>query len=349
MKIFLLYALSLFLILIFLPAALVGGWWRWEHPQVQHQHKRAEGLLKEAAPHSQEIILKIYAVERGEIIEKELEEYLVGVVAAEMPASFHLEALKAQAVAARTYALSKAVFFGGNGCQSHPGAELCTDSRCCQAWEEERESIKKWPAKEASFYLEQIREAVRSTRNLVIAYQGGLISAVYHSTCGGNTEAAVEVWSGGEKHPYLQRVECPYCRHSPHYEGEVVMELSAYTAALYSKREALAALAEGSLPFLQIIKRSSSGRNLQVKVNPGGEILTGGQVREMLGLPSTHFQMRLEGEKIIFRTRGYGHGVGMCQYGADGMAKEGKDFMEILQYYFQGVEVVDYRFFVREE
>lgn len=344
MKTFLMYAACLFLVIIFLPAVIVGGWWRWEQVAVE------EDLPEERATDMDEsVTLKIYVVKKNEMVEMEMEEYLQGVVSAEMPASFHVEALKAQAVVARTYALRKSLAGGGSGCQSHPGADLCTDSSCCQAWEDENEALQKWPAKEAAFYLERIREAVNSTRNLVATYQGRLISAVYHSTCGGKTEAALEAWSSsGAAHPYLQSVQCTYCRHSPHYENEVALELSAYAAALTRGKEALPALAD-NLPYLEILKRSSSGRNLQIKIGQGGEILSGSEVRDLLGLPSTYFQWRVEGEKIIFNTKGYGHGVGMCQYGADGMAKEGRDFLEILKYYFRGIEVVDYHSLKREE
>jgi stage II sporulation protein D len=121
------------------------------------------------------------------------------------------------------------------------------------------------------------------------------------------------------------------------------MDFSAYAAALSGEKEALPVLAEGSIPLLEVLERSASGRNLLLKIGESGRLYSGSEVRELLGLPSTYFQWRVERGKIIFSTRGYGHGVGMCQYGSDGLAKEGKDFIEILKYYYRGIEVEDYR------
>jgi stage II sporulation protein D len=338
LKALLFYLVSVSLALILLPALIVGGWWKWEG-------KNKEGIIfipPQEITAGESIPLKIYIVEKNELVEMELEQYITGVVSAEMPASFHPEALKAQAVVARTYALRKSGAGGGSGCQNHPGADLCTDSTCCQAWESEKAALHKWPAQDAAFYMGRIREAVYSTRGLVATYQGNLISAVYHSTCGGKTEAALEVWSSSTAHPYLQSTECTYCQHSPYYRAELSMDLSTYTAVLGKDKEALPVLKEGKIPLLEVVQRSKSGRNLLVRIGSPGRLYSGSEVRGLLGLPSTYFQWRAAGEKIIFSTRGHGHGVGMCQYGADGLAKEGKDFLGILQYYYQGIEVESY-------
>jgi stage II sporulation protein D len=338
LKRFLIYVACLSLALVFLPAMIAGGWWKWDQKEAEINFTHPGELAGESIP------LKIYIAGKNEIVEMEMEQYIKGVVSAEMPASFHPEALKAQAVVARTYALRKSSAGGGSGCRSHPGADLCTDSTCCQAWEDEKAALHKWPAQEAAYYMARIWEAVNSTRGLVATYQGNLISAVYHSTCGGETEAALEVWSSSTAHPYLQSVECTYCRHSPYYEAELALDFSAYTAALSDEKEALPVLAEGKIPLLEVVERSGSGRNLLVRIGKPGRLYSGSEVRGLLGLPSTYFQWRVAGEKIIFRTRGHGHGVGMCQYGADGLAKEGKDYTEILKYYYQGIEVENYHF-----
>jgi MreB/Mrl family cell shape determining protein len=272
-------------------------------------------------------------------IEIGMEEYLVGVVAAEMPSSFHMEALKAQAVIARTYALQKRKETGGNGCKNHPGSDLCTDSACCQAWEDVGISLAKWPTDEAPSYLQRIQEAVRATHNMIVTYEGEPIEAVYHSTCGGVTEAAAEAWSGNNSLFYLQSVECSYCRHSPYFKKEIVMESSAYAAALKNQKGALPVLGEGNIPLLEVRKCSSSGRNLLLSVGNSEQIYSGTEVRSLLGLPSTFFRWHTENGRIIFTTRGHGHGVGLCQYGADGMGREGKNYQEILKYYYQGVEI----------
>lgn len=323
--------------LIFMPALLVGDCWKWEAQKEQQLGETAEEENMEVD--SDEILLKIYLVKEGETKEIGMEEYLVGVVAAEMPSSFHMEALKAQAVIARTYALQKRKETGGNGCKNHPGSDLCTDSACCQAWEDVGISLAKWPTDEAPSYLQRIQEAVRATHNMIVTYEGEPIEAVYHSTCGGVTEAAAEAWSGNNSPFYLQSVECSYCRHSPYFKKEIVMESSAYAAALKNQKGALPVLGEGNIPLLEVRKCSSSGRNLLLSVGNSEQIYSGTEVRSLLGLPSTFFRWRTENDRIIFTTRGHGHGVGLCQYGADGMGREGKNYQEILKYYYQGVEI----------
>lgn len=342
MRSFLFYTVCLTLALIFLPAAIVGDWWLWEEKGTAAVVEETTPPV-ETIPTGEAIILKVYQAPQNEIVEMELEAYVEGVVSAEMPASFDLEALKAQAVAARSYALCKACAGGGGGCQSHPGADLCTESTCCQAWVNEKEALQKWPPAEAAYYRERIREAIRATRGQVAACAGKPVSAVYHSTCGGKTEAAPEVWGCNDSaHPCLQSVECGYCRHSPYYQTEVAMSFSAYAAALNKEKEALPVLAEGRTPLLEVVKRSASGRNLLLRIGNPGRLYSGNAVRELLGLPSTWFQWRVEGEKIIFSARGHGHGVGMCQYGADGLAKAGKNYKEIIEHYYPGAKVENY-------
>lgn len=339
MRLLLAYLVGLALMLVFLPAVIAGSWWSWEKEAVPPPAP-GETVIHEEFKQDSDSTLKVYVADKGTVEEMELETYVCGVVAAEMPASFHPEALKAQAVVARTYALQKAG--PGGGCQSHPGAALCTENTCCQAWVDEQAAREKWPSEEADLYLERIQEAVDATRGQVLTSEGELISAVYHSTCGGKTEAGAELWSekaGAGVYPYLQSVDCPYCQGSPYHHLELEMDLAAYAAALRDEKEALPVLAENNLPLLQVVRKSASGRNLQIRLGRPGRLYSGSEVRRLLGLPSTHFSWRVKGDKIIFSTRGHGHGVGMCQYGADGLAQEGRDYVGVLQYYYQGVTV----------
>ena len=338
MRFIIAYLAGLALLLVFLPAVIAGNWWNWEKEMGLLPPMGEEAAFEEFEHTGSSSTLQIFVTDKGMVEEMELETYVCGVVAAEMPASFQPEALKAQAVVARTYALQKAG--PGGGCPNHPGAALCTDSTCCQAWVDEQGAREKWPAEEAPAHLQRIREAVIATQGQVLTVAGELITAVYHSTCGGKTEAGAELW-GGEAgaYPYLQSVDCPYCQNSPYHHLELKMDLATYAAALRDEKEARPVLAENNLPLLQVVRKSASGRNLQIRMGQPGRLYSGSDVRRLLELPSTYFSWRVQGEKIIFSTRGHGHGVGMCQYGADGLAREGRDYIGILQYYYQGVAI----------
>jgi stage II sporulation protein D len=335
-KMFLFYLLSIFFALIFLPALLVGNWWKWESLDGGNP---SSGIQQELHPTTEEgeQFLKIYHTEQKKVMELPLEEYITGVVAAEMPASFHPEALKAQAVIARTYALAKAGRLGG--CTENPGADLCTSGTCCQAWEDMQTIAQKWPGEEASSYREKIVGAVQSTRGMVLMYQGELAQTVYHSTCGGETEKAVDAWREGCDVPYLQNVKCSFCRHSPHYSTELALDPATYAAALRGEADVLPVLGKGNIPLMEVVQRSSSGRNMFLKIGNSGRLYRGEEIRRLLGLSSTFFRWQTKEDRIVFSTRGYGHGVGLCQYGADGMATEGYNFQEILDFYYKGTEV----------
>ena len=365
------------LLLFLLPALLyregtvpgAGG----EKGEIRREETGQETRPPGAAETGAKIPLRIYVAEEGRLAELELEAYIAGVVAAEMPLSFHAEALKAQAVAARTYALQKGLLFGGRGCGSRPGADLCTESGCCQAFD--REAARAMAAglaagsggaaaegthrgdgepgdgddssgadTKAEVY-QKVVAAVEATRGLVLLYGGEPVQAVYHSTCGGMTAAAAEVW--GRDFPYLQPVADPFCRHSPSYRGETRLNLAALLEAVEAGKgepaaaAALAGQTAGQGPLLQALQQGPSGRHLLLRLLPGQQrkpefLLSGSAFRHLVGLPSTRFHWVVEGEEIIFFTQGHGHGVGLCQYGADGMGQAGYNFAEILEHYYRG-------------
>ena len=248
----------------------------------------------------------------------DLEEYLTGVVLAEMPASFETEALKAQAVVARTYTLRA---FSGKG--KHGDFSVCTDSTCCQAYISAEDYIGKGGTGEN---LEKVRRAVYETSGLVLTYEGDLIEATYFSCSGGRTEDAVAVW--GTEVPYLQSVESPGEESASHYRDAVTVtkeELETkLSVELQGKEE----------EWFGEPTRSEGGGVLEMKI--GGKVYQGTQLRKLLGLPSAAFSVEVKDGEIFFHTRGYGHRVGMSQYGADAMALQGKDFREILAHYYPG-------------
>ncbi len=358
------YLGGMVLLLVLLPALLAGGGGVQPIEEETEQHDIV--VLPPQDLNAEPVTVQVYLVEQGEIVEMDLEVYTAGVVAAEMPASFHTEALKAQAVAARTYALQKMLSLGGRGCASRPGADLCTASTCCQAWDSgaaqtmalsrtaessvtgtEEEIIRQISAETITTsatvlqYYDRVTAAVEETQALVVSYGDEYIEAVYHSTCGGTTAAASEIW--GHDFPYLQPVDDPYCSHSPYYRQEIRMELAAFLAAMgmsVGDREAVPVLA-GQEPLLEIIRQGASGRNTLLRLPPRQpeRSLSGTEFRSLLSLPSTHFHWTTGADEIIFHTQGFGHGAGLCQYGADGMGQEGNNYQEILEHYYQGAVV----------
>jgi len=256
----------------------------------------------------------------GKIIPMELEEYVVGVVAAEMPALYHLEALKAQAVAARTRAAS-------GRCRKHKDADICTDSACCQGYLAEAERQTRWGA-DAFEMNERVRQAVASTEGLVILYDGVPIEVLYHAISGGYTEDVEEVYAVAL--PYLRGVNSPGEESARGYSAE----------QLFSKKEIVDAFpdaAENGKIQLEILARSESGRVTVIRV--GSLTLSGRAFRAALSLRSTNFELSAREDQIVIAQTGYGHGVGMSQAGADAMATGGADYQAILSHYYTGITI----------
>lgn len=265
----------------------------------------------------------------GQVQEMDLNGYIWGVVAAEMPASFEEEALKAQAVAARTYSLSK--MEGTNA--KHPEADLCTDYACCQAWISREKAEKNWGAN-ASANAAKITQAVAETSNQVALYDGQLIRAVFHSSSSGATEDAVEVW--GNSVPYLQSVVSPEGDEVPNYHSEVTYTAQEFRDLFLAAHPDADLSGEPAVWFTQPdLDARGSVRTLTV----GGVAISGMEARKLFALRSTAFTVETDGESVHFAVTGYGHGVGMSQYGANAMAKEGKSYTEILEWYYTGITV----------
>ena len=283
----------------------------------------------------EDIPIRVYMHEQDKIMTMTLEEYTIGVVAAEMPAEFDGEALKAQAVAARTYAVKQMGFFGGSGLANRPGADVSTDYRDNQAWISEGQAKQKWGQPKATMYWKKITQAVDDTRGLILTYNGDPVNAVFHSTSGERTASAREVW--GYDYPYLQSVACRWDQRAPRYSDTRQWALADMEKRLGTDAGVMAAVKSGISSVAQIMSRTDSGRVDTIRI--GSKTFTGLAVREKLELRSSNFTVEQKEETIIFKTTGYGHGVGMCQYGAHGMALEGHDFRHILTYYYQGVAI----------
>lgn len=253
-----------------------------------------------------------------------IESYLVGVVLAEMPASFHVEALKAQAVAARTYTY-KQMQEG----KRHGKEMICTDYACCQAYIHPEDYLSRGGTQSA---VDLVSGAVRDTKGEAIVYQGDLITATYFSCAGGITEDAAAVW--GADVPYLQSVISPGEEHAP-----VFSDSKSFTAQ--ELQLALGTFLKGKPEawFSNVTYTAGGGVDTMMI---GGIPYKGTTLRTLLNLRSTIFTVSVENGMITFYTRGFGHRVGMSQYGANAMASANKSYREILTYYYTGTEIVQY-------
>ena len=265
----------------------------------------------------------------GTVQAMDLEEYLVGVVLAEMPASFEGEALKAQAVAARTYAV-KAQNSG-----KHAEGAVCTDSRCCQAYISE---ISYMGNGGTELGIKKIRGAVSATRGKVLTYHGELIDATYFSCSGGSTEDAQAVW--GADLPYLKAVDSPGEEGAEYYRDTVIIPRDRAEMLLGL------ALPENPGSWLGTCKRTPGSGIATMEI--GGRIFKGTELRTLLGLRSTAINIKADDRGLVIETRGWGHRVGMSQYGADAMAVAGSTYEEILSHYYTDTELTQYQAYEKD-
>ncbi len=272
-------------------------------------------------------VVRVYNISTGEIIEETIGEYLFCTVAAEMPAEFEPEALKAQAVAARTYLCRK--MQSEPSSPEHNGADICTDHTHCSAYKS-LEELKAYWDRDYRKYARKIKAAVKSTDGIVMTYGGEPISAVYHSTSSGRTENAADVW-GGEV-PYLVSVASDWDEASPEYRSQAVFTGAEITDIL---RENYPDFDEKA-PLIGNFKKSEAGGIIYITM--GGVQLKGTELRTLFGLRSTNVVVTENNGRYYFSVKGYGHGVGMSQYGAEYMAKDDAAYEDILSHYYTGIE-----------
>ena len=268
---------------------------------------------------------------QGEVQEMDMGTYLLGVLRAEMPASFEEEALKAQAIAARTYTLYR---IRGGGSANHPNADACDDHTCCKAYLSAEQAASNWGSM-AVYYEEKLARAVSETDGEVLLYDGAPILAVFFSSADGSTQGAGDVWMSDL--PYLQSVSSP--------ENEELVP-NYYSTASFTAREFRSLILQ-SYPdadlsgdagtWVRDIMRNDSDYVASVTV--GGIKMRGNDLRTALSLRSPSFTVEYKDNTFTFHVTGYGHGVGMSQYGANALAKEGYSAEEIVQHYFSGAAV----------
>ena len=264
--------------------------------------------------------MRVKRVNKNRIDNVRLEEYVVGAVGGEMPVSFSLEALKAQAVASRSYVLKKQE-------NNKDGTYDVVDTTSNQVYLDDDDLKEKWKDSYVS-YINKVREAVNETSMEYLEYNGEIANTMFFSTSNGYTEDSQVVFS--EDIPYLKSVDSKWDESiSSSFNYEVEMSLDDFYKKLdlnYDKNLSIV-----------LLDRSSSGRIISLKIN--GKLFTGREVYNKLKIRSTDFAIIQEGEKVKIKTKGFGHGVGMSQYGAFGMAKNGYKYNEILAHYYKGTNL----------
>jgi len=303
-----------------------------KNPIIKLEHN--ENILKyDELPQVSKV--KVFITKENTVKELNLEEYVAGVVASEMPAEFEVEALKAQAVAARTYALAHVTRLGGSACKNSKGADLC-DTVHCQVYMAKEERIKLWGKDEGEKLWDKVELAVKGTTGQVLTYNNALVMEPYYfATSSGKTENSEDVFSTSI--PYLRSVASPGEENTKNAKSVKVIKYKELSTIINNNYNSAKVTSSSIKNELRVIDRTQAGSVKNIKV--GSITMTGSKFRTMLGLKSSNFKMVFNARGIEIDCSGYGHGVGMSQWGADIMAKNGKNYIEILTHYYQGTVV----------
>ena len=282
--------------------------------------------------------IRVYDHRADKLITMPLEEYVIGVASGEMPVRYELEALKAQAIATRTYTLYRAAH---GGCHTNPDADVCMNSKCCQAFTTVERMQKNWGSAYAENY-NRIAEAVMETAGQVLTYQGELCDALYHACSGGRTEDSENVYSNAL--PYLRGVDSPY--EDPMRENDIEIGVSELVALIAAKYPDCGVTEDNYREEIAVKSTYPSGRVQKLRL--GKTEISGKEANKLFDLKTAMFTVTASEDGLVFHTKGYGHGVGMSQNGANGMAKHGATCAEILKHYYTGVEITDFTKSARE-
>lgn len=269
--------------------------------------------------------VNVFRTNAEQIEQVALEKYVSHVVASEMPADFELEALKAQSLAARTYIVQHLM----KSEEDLPGNAHVTDTIQHQVYKNNDELMKAWGS-DYVWKMNKIKQAVAETKGEILTYDGSPITASFFSTSNGFTENSEDYWK--HEFPYLRSVASPWDKESPKYLDQKVFTKSEV-------EQKLSVQLNENQPFISNITKTESERI--ATANIGGQTFSGRKIREQLGLKSSDFSVQQKDQYIIFKTKGYGHGVGMSQYGANGMAQEGKSYQDIVGHYYDGVAITE--------
>ncbi|MGD7053905.1 stage II sporulation protein D [Sutcliffiella horikoshii] len=315
----------LFVMVLMVPTLLVMPFVDKESGQLAEELQPNQQIQNQVEPIDSPIDVAVYRHKQEMIENIPLEDYIVGVVASEMPADFELEALKAQALAARTYILRQLMAEEKLG--TPEGADV-TDTEQHQVYKSPEELKAAWAAEDFNWKMEKIKQAVAETAGSVLTYNNAPIDASYFSTSNGFTENSEEYWPN--EIPYLRSVESPWDVDSEKYLSQVSLPVQDFQSKL-----GVTLGSDGSVG--KIISRTTGNRVEAVDIN--GKKLSGREVRDILKLRSSDFTWERKGDNIVITTKGFGHGVGMSQYGANGMALEGKNYTQIISHYYKDVQI----------
>jgi len=280
--------------------------------------------------------VSVYLSNLGQIETLSLEDYVMGVVAAEMPAQFESGALTAQAIAARTFIVQR-LFANDKSGVPIEGADV-TDTVAHQAYISKEILEKEWKNNGKSTDLAKLQRAVQDSRNIIMTYKGKPITASFFSTSNGYTENSEDYWKTSI--PYLRSVSSPWDKTiAPGYKETLTISKKQFLSDLGLSNIAIPTMKNASSSLNSLIHILSTTEGHRIKeLKIGGVIFSGREVREKLGLRSSQFSWVDSGDDIVFTTYGYGHGVGMSQWGANGMAKEGYTASQILKHYYTGID-----------
>lgn len=327
--------MSIILSMLILPAALSVL------PDFKGENKEEsfnlpEGDAVTTGSFDDDFKISVYNAAEDRLFEVNFEDYIVGVLAGEMPPTYHIEALKAQAVAARSYILARVCeYLEGNTSEEHKGAMVCTDYQHCKAWRDISEAKKNWDSRFSDDYALKMYKAVELTKGEYLTYDNKVAKAFFYAVSGGRTEDVEEVW--GSSIPYLKSVESRGDIGSDGYSSVSVYPKDLFISKLREMDEKVKI--DDLESCVESVTRTQGGGVKEIKI--GGVALEGKKMREVFGLRSTNFELEFEGEKVIFDVKGYGHGVGMSQNGANVMAQDGKSYKSILKHYYTDVDIVN--------
>lgn len=323
----------LFIVTLLIPTLLVLPFTDSTHGTLVEELKPQVMSAPEVKNNSS-IDIPVYRSVKSQIENIPLEQYVVGVVASEMPAEFESEALKAQALAARTYVVR--ILLSETKLGTPEGAKITDSFKEYQAYKDMNDLKKQWGS-DFDAKIAKITEAVNATSGQILVYNGAPIDASFFSTSNGFTENSEEYWKN--EIPYLRSVPSPWDEKSPKFTTAV-----AFTVADFEKKLGVKLPSNGDIG--KIVSKTKGNRVGTVQV--GGKELKGPDVRDALGLNSSDFSWQRKGNEILITTKGFGHGVGMSQYGANFMAQEGKTYKDIVTYYYKDIEISTIDPFIEE-